>query len=177
MKATRLLNVIIPATLLALFALAGTTLPAAEETSAPEFLWHPVAQKAERDPGAPGGLRDMVRWCEALERPDRAAHYRQLADELTQLVARYFEVEFAAGGDVWTRIGYHRAALGLRLEFFPGERGTQCVAAIKQKKNRRWSYRGLPVNSASLGGYSGGHSNREPLSCVRSRAVAPPRIQ
>lgn len=77
-------------------------------------------------------LRDMVRWCEALERPDRAAHYQQLADELAQLVARYFEAEFAAGGDVWTRIGYHRAALGLRLEFFPGERGTQCVAAIKQ---------------------------------------------
>jgi hypothetical protein len=77
-------------------------------------------------------LRDMVRWCQTLERADRAAHYQKLADEVTQLIARYFESEFAAGDGVWTRIGYHRAALGLRLGFFQGEQETQCVAALKQ---------------------------------------------
>ena len=51
---------------------------------------------------------------------------------MTGLVRRYFDGEFAAGGEVWTRIGYHRAALGLRLGFFEGDREKQCVAAIKQ---------------------------------------------
>ncbi len=36
-----------------------------------------------------------------------------------------------AGGDIWQRIGYHRAALGLRLGFFAGDQETECVAAIK----------------------------------------------
>ncbi|MHB8968851.1 MAG: alpha-L-rhamnosidase-related protein [Pirellulaceae bacterium] len=77
-------------------------------------------------------LRDMVRWCEALDRPERAAFYRGLTDDLTGLVRRYFDAEFAAGGDVWPRIGYHRAALGLRLGFFAGDQEGPCVAAIKQ---------------------------------------------
>ena len=51
---------------------------------------------------------------------------------MTQLISRYFDSEFAAGEGVWTRIGYHRAALGLRLGFFQGERESQCVAALKR---------------------------------------------
>jgi alpha-L-rhamnosidase len=77
-------------------------------------------------------LRDMTRWCEALERRDRADYYRELADTMTRTVTAYFDGEFAAGGDVWRRIGYHRAALGLRLGFFQGDREQPCVAAIKQ---------------------------------------------
>jgi len=63
-------------------------------------------------------MRDMARWCDALGHADRAAHYRKLAGNLTAIIARYYAAEFATGGDAWTRIGYHRAALGLRLDFF-----------------------------------------------------------
>jgi hypothetical protein len=67
---------------------------------------------------AVAALRDMGRWCDALGRPDRAAHHRVLADRLTVIIGRYFAGEFQTGGDAWSRIGYHRAALGLRLGFF-----------------------------------------------------------
>jgi len=63
-------------------------------------------------------FRGMVRWCEALGHAERANRYRALADDLTAIIARYFAAEFTEGGDAWTRIGYHRAALGLRLGFF-----------------------------------------------------------
>ncbi len=63
-------------------------------------------------------MRDMARWCEALGHGDRATHHRALADNLAAIVARYYTAEFGVGGDAWTRIGYHRAALGLRLGFF-----------------------------------------------------------
>ena len=63
-------------------------------------------------------LRDMVHWCEALGRADRVGRYQALAEEVGAIIARYFAAEFAAEGDAWTRIGYHRAALGLRLGFF-----------------------------------------------------------
>ena len=49
MKTRRLFDVTIPATLLALFVLAATALPAAEEMSAPKFLWHPTAKEGEQD--------------------------------------------------------------------------------------------------------------------------------
>ena len=77
-------------------------------------------------------LRDMVRWCTAIDRPERAAFYRGLAEEMTRIVQRYFDAEFAAGGNAWPRIGYHREALGLRLGFFAGDQEAHCVAAIKQ---------------------------------------------
>ncbi len=76
-------------------------------------------------------LRDMTRWSEVLGRPDRAAYYGDLADEMADIIQRYYATEFTTGGDVWQRIGYHRAALGLRLGFFRGEQESECVAAIK----------------------------------------------
>lgn len=63
-------------------------------------------------------LRDMTRWCEALSLPGRATHHQNLANNLAAIIARYYAAEFATGADAWTRIGYHRAALGLRLGFF-----------------------------------------------------------
>ncbi len=76
-------------------------------------------------------LQDMTRWCQALDKQDRAAYYHKLADEMREIIQRYYTAEFAAGGDVWQRIGYHRAALGLRLGFFTGQQEKDCVAAIK----------------------------------------------
>ncbi|MFY8222966.1 MAG: sulfatase-like hydrolase/transferase [Pirellulales bacterium] len=79
-------------------------------------------------------LRDMRRWCEAIGKTDRAAHYRGLGDTLAAVIDRYYAGEFAAepAGEAWTRIGYHRAALGLRLGFFSGDRERECVAHLKR---------------------------------------------
>lgn len=77
-------------------------------------------------------VRDMVRWCDTLGRTHRAAHYRAQADALHAIIARYYAGEFAAGGEAWTRIGYHRAALGLWLGFFRADEERAAVAFIKQ---------------------------------------------
>jgi len=63
-------------------------------------------------------MRDLARWCDALGHGEKAAGYRTMAANLTAIIARYYSGEFAGGGDAWARIGYHRAALGLRLDFF-----------------------------------------------------------
>ena len=76
-------------------------------------------------------LRDMVRWCEALGKHDRAGYYRGLAEGMQGVVRRYFDAELARGGEVWPRIGYHRAVLGLRLGFFRAEQERACVAFLK----------------------------------------------
>jgi hypothetical protein len=76
-------------------------------------------------------LRDMKRWCDALGKTDRAAHYQKRADELTTIIAGYFHSELAQGNDAWSRIGYHRAALGLRLGFFQAAEEKACVAFLK----------------------------------------------
>lgn len=65
-------------------------------------------------------LHSAIRWAETLGHPDRANAHRTQAKAVHALITRYFETELAAGGDAWTRIGYHRAALGLRLGFFTG---------------------------------------------------------
>ena len=77
-------------------------------------------------------LRDMRRWSEALGLAERAAHYQKLGDAVADLVERYYAGERAAGGEAWTRIGYHRAVLGLRLGFFRGGEEKACVAYIKR---------------------------------------------
>ena len=69
-------------------------------------------------------MRDLARWCTVLGHPDRAERYAQMAANLEAIIARYFAGEFAAGGDAWTRIGYHRAALGLRLGCFDAAQAT-----------------------------------------------------
>lgn len=63
-------------------------------------------------------LQGMVRWSTELSRDDLAAKYREAAQTVHPVIARYYADEFAAGSDVWKRIGYHRTALGLRLRFF-----------------------------------------------------------
>jgi len=63
-------------------------------------------------------LQSAVRWAEALGHTDRAAADRAQSETVHTLIARYFATEFAAGPGAWSRIGYHRAALGLRLGFF-----------------------------------------------------------
>jgi hypothetical protein len=76
-------------------------------------------------------LRDMVRWCEALGHPDRATRYRGLAGNMEAIIARYYAAEFKKGGDAWTRIGYHRAVLGLRLGFFDAAQVKEVRAFLK----------------------------------------------
>ncbi|QYM79910.1 hypothetical protein K0B96_04640 [Horticoccus luteus] len=77
-------------------------------------------------------LRDMIRWCEAVDRPARAAHYRTQADALRAIIAAYYAAEFSSGDDAWSRIGYHRTALGLWLNFFPAADESAAVAFIKR---------------------------------------------
>ncbi|MEO6874242.1 MAG: hypothetical protein ABI222_05420 [Opitutaceae bacterium] len=77
-------------------------------------------------------MRDMARWCTALGHPDRASRYEKMAAALTAIIARYFAGEFTAGDAAWTRIGYHRAALGLRLEFFDAAQAKAGRAFLKE---------------------------------------------
>jgi hypothetical protein len=76
-------------------------------------------------------LGDMVRWCDALGRRDRAAHYQRLQSEVSAMLTRYFQAELQKGGDPWSRIGYHRAVLGLRAGFFSGPEERACVKHIE----------------------------------------------
>lgn len=70
-------------------------------------------------------LQGMIRWCNELGLADRSTHFAEVADTLQALIARYFANELTQGGDAWTRIGYHRAALGLRLGFFDAAQSSQ----------------------------------------------------
>lgn len=67
-------------------------------------------------------LTAMVHWCAALGHDDLATRYGATAQSVRAVIARYYANEFTTGGDVWTRIGYHRATLGLRLDFLDGDK-------------------------------------------------------
>jgi len=77
-------------------------------------------------------IRDMARWCNVLGHVDRAANYEALAQGLAAIIGRYFDGEFASGGDVWPRIGYHRTVLGLRLGFFDARQAKLGRAFLKK---------------------------------------------
>jgi len=77
-------------------------------------------------------LRDMIRWCAALDKKDRAEEYTRQAKEMRALLDRYFAAQREGGRPQWEKIGYHRAVLGLRLGFFSGEEERACVAYIKR---------------------------------------------
>ncbi len=77
-------------------------------------------------------LRDMVRWCDAIGKKSDAAQYQVLADQMSAIIGRYFSDEFKKGGDVWSRIGYHRAVLGLREGFFNESEEKTCVKYIME---------------------------------------------
>ncbi len=105
-----------------------------------ELGWGFVDWGYVRNPGASdmgvnlhtlAALRDLARWAEVLGRADRATFYRTKAEDLHGIIARYFAGEFAQGGDAWSRIGYHRATLGLRMGFFAGEQGRTGRAFLK----------------------------------------------
>lgn len=77
-------------------------------------------------------LHSGIRWAETLGHADRAAAHRAQAEKIHALIARYFAGELAAPGDAWTRIGYHRAALGLRLGFFGGAQADAGRAFLRE---------------------------------------------
>jgi alpha-L-rhamnosidase len=76
-------------------------------------------------------LASAVRWATTLGHTDRATDYRRQAEALRAIIARYFAAEFAAGGDAWTRIGYHRATLGLRQNFFAAAQAAEGRAFLR----------------------------------------------
>jgi len=78
------------------------------------------------------GLRDMVRWCEAIGKTERADYYRGLEARLTGIVGRWFDEQTRQGKDVWPRIGYHRAVLGLSLGFIESKAEKECVEFIRK---------------------------------------------
>jgi len=78
-----------------------------------------------------GGLRDMVRWCRELNKPERASHYQQAADRIAAIVRRYFDSQKKGQRFDWDKIGYHRAALGLKLGFFQAAAEQECIAFMK----------------------------------------------
>lgn len=77
-------------------------------------------------------LRDMVRWCDAIGKRGLSNYYQKLADDITEIINKYYTSEFQQGGDAWKRIGYHRAVLGLKLGFFDGTREKECIEYIKE---------------------------------------------
>ncbi|MDB6167318.1 MAG: alpha-L-rhamnosidase [Verrucomicrobia bacterium] len=81
-------------------------------------------------------LRSMVGWGETLGRGGRAEFYRGAAEGFSRIIARYFAEEFSAAGEAWTRIGYHRAALGLRLGFFDPQQAAAGRVYLKEHMRR-----------------------------------------
>ncbi|MEY3774421.1 MAG: hypothetical protein RLZZ129_1201 [Verrucomicrobiota bacterium] len=75
-------------------------------------------------------LRSMIRWASALGR--ESSPYEATAATFTALIAGYFNDELAAGAGAWERIGYHRAALGLRLGFFDAARAQAGRAFLRE---------------------------------------------
>lgn len=77
-------------------------------------------------------LKDMTLWCDAIGKKSDADHYKALADQMSGIIGGYYSVEFQKGGDAWSRIGYHRAVLGLREGFFHGNQVKACVQYIME---------------------------------------------
>ncbi len=63
-------------------------------------------------------LRDMVRWCRAINKIDRVAHYQDLESRLSRIITRWLEAQKTGGKYDWRRIGYHRTVLAARMGFF-----------------------------------------------------------
>ena len=128
-----------------MFTYAENNISAFDKQSTPDGLkdsigWGFVDWGYVRNPGPSdmgvnlhcvAAMRDMARWCDALGHGDKAAHYRTMAANLTAIIARYYAGEFTTGGDAWARIGYHRAALGLRLGFFDAAQSQAGRAFLK----------------------------------------------
>lgn len=75
--------------------------------------------------------RDMIRWCEILGKSDRVAYYREREQTMRGILQRWFDEQLKSGAEGWNQIGYHRAVLGLRQNFFSGEQERACVEYIK----------------------------------------------
>jgi alpha-L-rhamnosidase len=76
-------------------------------------------------------LRDMTRWCDALGKPDRAAYYKSVANQVQGTAEEYFASQIKNGKMDWDSIGYHRAVLGLRLGLLDAHK-VEGIAYIKR---------------------------------------------
>ncbi|MCY2953233.1 MAG: hypothetical protein NTU53_14830 [Planctomycetota bacterium] len=76
-------------------------------------------------------LRDMLRWCRAINKTDRLAHYQSLESRLAAIITRWLESQKNGDEYDWPRIGYHRAALTMRLGFFQEPAKRPCIQFIK----------------------------------------------
>ena len=74
--------------------------------------------------------RNMERWGQALGRD--TTRYREVEEQQTAAMRRYFDRELAAGGLVWERIGYQRTVFGLRLGIITGTNVPPAISAIKK---------------------------------------------
>ncbi len=133
-------------TLLAdLFPAAQKNIAAFEAQRTPEGLrdalgWGFVDWGYVRNPGPSdmavnlhylAALRDMVRWCAALGETKRGEEYERLAATVAETIGTYFAETLADDGGGWLPVGFHRAALGLRLGFFKGTEERACIGFLK----------------------------------------------
>ena len=98
--------------------------------------WGYVPNEGKSDMGVNlhyyAALRDMIRWCTALDKKDRTDEYIRQTREMKALLDAWFTTQRENGQLLWDKVGYHRAVLGLRLGFFAGEEEKGCVAFIKR---------------------------------------------
>ncbi len=81
-------------------------------------------------------LRDMVRWCKAIDKRNLVNHYQTLVNKMSTIIKSYYSNELQKDSDAWRRIGYHRALLGLRLGFFKCDDAKSCIKFIKDHMQR-----------------------------------------
>lgn len=71
-------------------------------------------------------LEQMSQWSRLIKKAGWQDYYQRIADKQRTLLTTYFEKT-----KKWEDIGYHRAALGLKLGFFEKDRKTECIQFIK----------------------------------------------
>jgi hypothetical protein len=76
-------------------------------------------------------VRDMVRWCQALNEAGKSDRYANLANRMVSILTTWLDRAFTEP-QPWETIGLQRAVLGLRLNLMTGTREQDAVAAIKR---------------------------------------------
>jgi hypothetical protein len=77
-------------------------------------------------------VRGMVRWCRELDKKEPLAKYEALDKRMTAILARWLDEQLKAGPEGWEKVGYHSAVLGLKLDFYQGQRERDAVSFIKK---------------------------------------------
>lgn len=72
------------------------------------------------------GLQQMSEWSHAIDKAGWQDYYSRLAKKQRTVLQTYFDKTTD-----WKELGYHRAALGLKLGFFEGDRKAKCIEFIK----------------------------------------------